>query len=162
MGLHHYQRKRQRRGHPRRHAPLARGFRLIVLTLTAFALYIDLSSGVGIAKRQTLGVVARQTRGVVAFEAYETAWLSQWWQPETTSLRVLDWIEGTPLWETEAASTRHVVVTYGQVPTGYVQTIPGCGAPQPLTPGVLYGVTVRGRGGSAQATFNKVARREAG
>jgi len=139
-------------------AQFARGFGAMVLLLTVVALYLDLSSAVdGSRKPEHLVVTARRTGGLVVFEAYRNDWPFRWrvMPGEIAALRVIDWVEGTPLWEIEASRPRRVAVIYGEVPTGFTQTIPKAGVPSPLRPGASYGVSVRGHGGSgALATFN--------
>jgi len=165
MGWRERKGRHGRDRYARMSAQLARAFGAIVMLLTVFALYVDLSSAVGgLRRREHLMVVARQARGLVVFEAYENDWPFRWRQrpSDIAVLRVIDWIEGTTLWEIEAPRPRRVVVTYGQVPTGFTQTIPGSGVPTPLKPGASYGVTVRGTGGSAVTTFNKLLTKVAG
>ena len=136
----------------------ARGFALLVLALTVVALYLDLSRDIALRRQQRLMVVVRQTRDLVVFEASERRWPFPWESRSSDIgvLRVIEWVEGTTLWEIETTRPLRVSVTYGEVPTGFTQTIPSSGVPAPLRPGASYGVTVRGTGGSAVATFNKL------
>jgi len=154
VSAHH----RLRHGYARTWAVFGRSCVLILLALTAVALYLDRSAGTALRKQEHLMVAVRQTRGLVVFEAYERSWPLQW-KPRPTAivvLRVIDWIDGTALWEIEATSPQRVVIAYGQVPTGFTQTIPGSGGPVPLKAGASYGVTVHSAQGSAVTTFNKL------
>ncbi len=129
-----------------------------MLCLTVLALYLDVRSAVDSAGEPgRLIVEVRQRSEPVVFDVYEKGvWF--WPTPSTPRialLRVSDWVDGTVLREIEASSKpRHVVVTYGEPPKGFSQTIPAAGVAPALRPGGWYGVTVRGDYGTAVATFN--------
>ncbi len=148
---------RHRRRRPRPEMPIVGLLgALFGIALIAFSL----ESHTGARTRSSaLTVVTRQGMGQVVFEVYEKAGTSWWpWSTpragEMASLRVSGWVDGTALWEIETSKPHPVAVTYGQVPHGFSQTIPATGVAPALQPGGWYGVTVRGRGGAAGATFN--------
>jgi hypothetical protein len=127
-----------------------------LLLVVAVALLVDTRTIVSIAARRPVFVVARQSTNKVTFDVFERPvwiWPGHRRRPIRV-LRVADWVDGTALWEIEASRPRTVHVTYGQVPEGFVQTIPAAGIPPVLVGGGWYGVIVRGEGARAMVTFN--------
>jgi hypothetical protein len=136
---------------------LTTGFKALVVLLALLAIYVDLrSAGAWGRGREPLMVVARQTKGRVMFDVYErSGWLWSTRRPRAiTVLSVADWVDGTAVWEIEAAKPRRVPVTYAQVPKGFSQTIPAAGGPPALRSGGFYGVTVHDGRAIGVATFN--------
>jgi hypothetical protein len=126
----------------------------MLFLLASLALYVAQRSAVGVMSG--LIVVARQTSGQVVIDTYENrGWF---WAPPRrlpiASLRVSDWLDGTAVWEIQAVGPRHVVVRYGEVPDGFLQTIPATGRPPALHPGGWYGVIASGHGRTAVTTFS--------
>jgi len=135
----------------------ARAMVLVALLLVVgIALLVDTRTIVSVAARRPVFVVARQSSTKVTFDVFERPvwiWPGHRRRP-IRILRVADWVDGTALWEIETSRLRSVRVTYGQVPEGFVQTIPPAGVPPLLVGGGWYGVIVRGEGARAMVTFN--------
>jgi len=108
----------------------------------------------------SLVVVARPQREPVTFEAYTNVgriWPRRGdpWAISTLEVTVRrDQTGSVALWQIEAPSPRPGPIAYGQLPAGFVQMVPGAGAPPSLLPGESYVVAVRGSGRSGRAHFS--------
>jgi len=135
-------------------AQVAAAIAISLLTLLGF--YVDLHSAVRWPSRhEPLNVVTHQTGHDVVFAAStRTGWFRPApISPSIRTLLVIDWVDGTALWEIEAETPRPVDIVYGQVPIGFSQTVPATGLPPAIRPGRWYGVTVHATHGTAVGVF---------
>jgi hypothetical protein len=128
----------------------------VLLALTLLAFWFDQHLSVSVAGRaDALMVVIRQEGDQVTFEAHENVG-RLWSAPGVTRAvsALLVTIHGDALWKVERAMTPHVgPITYGRVPEGFVQMIPGTGPPPALRADDEYNVSVFGPSGAGRARF---------
>jgi hypothetical protein len=129
----------------------------VLLGLTLLAFWYDQRASVSLASRPDgLMVVIRQEGDQVTFEAHENVGGRLWSTPGVTQSvsTLLVSIHGDALWKVERAMTPHVgPITYGRVPEGFVQMIPGSGPPPALRGDDEYNVSVFGPSGAGRARF---------
>jgi len=105
-------------------------------------------------------VVIRQPGDGVTFEAHEhigTLWSKPGapraiWNLLVTTRR--DQTGETALWQIETATRWQDPITYGRVPEGFIQRMPGRGAPPALQPNETYVVSVRAPAGPGRTPFD--------
>ena len=128
----------------------------VLLGLTLLAFWYDGRASVSVAGRpDELLVVIRQEGDQVTFEAHENVG-RLWSTPGVTQSvsTLLVSIHGDALWKVERAMTPHVgPISYGRVPEGFVQMIPGTGPPPALRADDEYNVSVFGLSGAGRARF---------
>jgi hypothetical protein len=135
------------------------GVSVVLVGLVSLTTFLDARRSpapLGGYKRALL-VVVRENAGHVVFEAHEArGWIS----PRPGGLRAISSLlvysptDKEPLWQVEGKEPTRVVVSYGRVPDGFVQAIPGTGAPAPLLADHKYVVAVRGAAGSGNTDFS--------
>jgi hypothetical protein len=131
-----------------------------LLGLTLLAFWFDQLTSISLASRaDALMVVIRQAGDQVTFEAHENVG-RLWSTPGVTrSISTLlvttrrDQTGETALWQVETEAPHVGPITYGQVPAGFVQMIPGTGPPPDLRADDEYHVSVLGPGGTGRARF---------
>jgi hypothetical protein len=128
----------------------------VLLGLTLLAFWYDQRASVSLASRPDgLMVVIRQEGDQVTFEAHKNVG-RLWSTPGVTQSvsTLLVSIHGDALWKVERAMTPHVgPITYGRVPEGFVQMIPGTGPPPALRGDDEYNVSVFAPSGAGRARF---------
>jgi hypothetical protein len=128
----------------------------VLLGLTLWAFWFDQHVSLSVASRaDALMVVIRHEGDQVTFEAHENVG-RLWSTPGVTRAvsTLLVTIHGDALWKVERAMTPHVgPITYGRVPEGFVQMIPGTGPPPALRADDEYNVSVFGPSGAGRARF---------
>jgi len=132
-----------------------------LLGLTLIALWFEHHAGVLPNPSQPpLMVAVRQRGGDVTFEVYEnvgTLWSKPGASRSISTLLVTtrrDQTGATALWQIEAPTPRQEPITYGRVPEGFLQMMPGRGVPPALQPNEHYVVSVLGPAGPGRAPFN--------
>jgi hypothetical protein len=131
-----------------------------LLSMTLIAFWFENHVGTLPSPSQPpLMVVIQQRGGDVTFEVHE-ALGSLWstpgapraiWTLLVTTRR--DQTGETPLWQIETATRWQDPITYGRLPEGFTQMMPGRGAPPALQPDEDYIVSVRGPAGGGQTGF---------
>lgn len=129
--------------------------------LTLLAFWFDQRASISLAGRaDRLMVVIRQEGDQVRFEAHED--VGRFWSipgviRAVSTLLVTtrrDQTGETALWQVETAVTpRSGPITYGRVPEGFVQMIPGTGPPPALRADDEHHVSVFGPGGTGRVRF---------
>ena len=109
--------------------------------------------------RPPLMIVIQQQGGDVTFEAHEalgTLWSTPDARRAIWTLLVTtrqDQTGETPVWQIETATRWQDPITYGRLPEGFTQMMPGQGAPPALQPNEHYIVSVRGPAGGGRTGF---------
>jgi hypothetical protein len=126
-----------------------------LLGLTLLAFWFDQHASVSVAHRaDPLVVVIRHEGDQVTFEAYEHGgrlWSAPGVARPVSTLLVT--AHGDALWQVETVTPQVGPITYGRVPEGFVQMIPGTGPPPALQAAEEYGVSVVGPAGTGRARF---------
>jgi hypothetical protein len=132
-----------------------------LLGLTLIALWFEHHAGaLPNPSQPPLMVAVRQRGGDVTFEVYEnvgTLWSKPGASRSISTLLVTtrrDQTGATALWQIEAPTPRQEPITYGRVPEGFLQMMPGRGVPPALQPNEHYVVSVLGPAGPGRAPFN--------
>jgi hypothetical protein len=132
-----------------------------LLGLTLIAFWFENHTGrLPSPAQPPLMVVIRQPGDDVTFEAHEnigTLWSKPGapraiWTLLVTTRR--DQTGETALWQIETATRWQDPITYGRVPEGFIQRMPGRGAPPALQPNETYVVSVRGPAGPGRTPFD--------
>ena len=127
----------------------------VLLGLTLLAFWFDQRASVSLASRaDALMVVIRQEGDQVTFEAHENVG-RLWSTPGVTRAvsTLLVTTRGDALWQVETVTPHAGPITYGRVPEGFVQMMPGTGPPPALRVDEEYDVSVVGPGGTGGARF---------
>lgn len=135
------------------------GLVAVLLGIALLIFWLDRHAGAFPNRSQALIVVTRQASGQVTFEVYENIGIL-WSKPGAaraiSTLLVTtrrDRMGATALWQVETLTPQQGPITYGRVTEGFVQMIPGTGAPPALRADDAYNVTVLGPGGTGRAHF---------
>jgi hypothetical protein len=132
-----------------------------LLGLTLIAFWFENHTGrLSSPAQPPLTVVTRHRGGDVTFEVYEnvgTLWSKPGaprgiWALLVTTRR--DQTGAIALWQIETPTPRREPITYGRVPEGFIQMMPGRGAPPALQPNEHYVVSVRGPAGPGRTRFD--------
>jgi hypothetical protein len=137
-----------------------------LLSVTLIAFWFENHGGALPSPAQPpLMVVTEQRGSDVTFEAHEnigTLWSKPGapravWTLLVTTRR--DQTGETALWQIETATPWPDAITYGRLPEGFTQVMPGRGAPPALQPNEHYVVSVRGPAGGGRTGFTFEPRR---
>ena len=129
--------------------------------MAAIAFWFEDHTGSRLSPSQLgLTVVAQDQDGLITFEAHAnvgTLWSRPGAARAISTLLVTTWrtqTGETALWQIEGSPPQQGPITYGRVPAGFVQMLPGSGEPPSLRPDEDYVVVVRGPGGTGRTGFS--------
>jgi hypothetical protein len=132
----------------------------MLLGLTLVAFWVDRRASISVSRSDALMVVIRQEGDQVTFEAHEGVgrlWSTPGVTRAVSTLLVTtrrDQRGESALWQVEAVTPHTGPITYGRVPEGFAQMIPGTGPPPALRVDDKYDVLVVGPAGRGLTRFN--------